>query len=92
MKIFLKREIWTCRERLAGAAADRTKTSERGVENVFCAGVGVALSGWMRAENSTYFEDLSWRGAGRSRRLGMICRKVLKEGRAALIDRRMPEA
>ena len=53
---------------------------------------GEALSGWMHAENSTYFEHLSWGEAGRSRRLGMICWKVLKEGRAALIDQRMPEA
>ena len=45
----------------------------------------------MRAENSIYFEELSWRGAGRSKRLGMICWKVLKEGRTALIDQRMPE-
>ena len=52
---------------------------------------GEALSGWMHAENSTYFEHLSWGEAGRSRRLGMICWKVLKEGRAALIDQRMPE-
>ena len=46
----------------------------------------------MRAENSIYSEELSWRGTGRIRRLGMIYRKVLKEGRAALIEQRMPEA